>query len=309
MAQREVQKQQQQLQQHQQQQRQQQLQTLAYDAALTYTTSPAGFIHYPPGYPLQTYVDPVNPNAGKVLLPTPPVEPLVPATLVLEQTPPQALITELGMTSPSSTSQPPPVSNLSSISQHIHQPTTPLELHHGTTQQYAQQPSVAGQDPGVGVLSVPAVSAPPQVLQFYIPHHFNGFLFYCKVTFDVLKSARNNIIIQGSRVLPFGLVLQPFDLAVQVNIFNWLHQCKLQIPSGPLTPNVLYLFVIVVGVGGPGELHHTVGPYHPAGCDSTDPGSTTVPGCPSTTSHPDSHLLPGSALSDHLQYPHCLSTG
>uniref|UniRef100_A0A674BV90 [histone H3]-lysine(36) N-trimethyltransferase n=1 Tax=Salmo trutta TaxID=8032 RepID=A0A674BV90_SALTR len=163
VAQREVQKQQQQLQQHQQQQRQQQLQTLAYDAALTYTTSPAGFIHYPPGYPLQTYVDPVNPNAGKVLLPTPPVEPLVPATLVLEQTPPQALITELGMTSPSSTSQPPPVSNLSSISQHIHQPTTPLELHHGTAQQYAQQPSVAGQDPGVGVLSVPAVSAPPQV--------------------------------------------------------------------------------------------------------------------------------------------------
>jgi multidrug efflux pump subunit AcrA (membrane-fusion protein) len=196
VAQREVQKQQQQLQQHQQQQlqqqqlqqhqqqqlqqqqqqqlqqqqqhqqlhqqRQQQLQTLAYDAALTYNTSPAGFIHYPPGYPLQTYVDPVNPNAGKVLLPTPPVEPLVPATLVLEQTPPQALITELGMTSPSSTSQPPPVSNLSSISQHIHQPTRPLELHPGTAQQYAQQPSVAGQDPGGGVLS--AVSAPPQVL-------------------------------------------------------------------------------------------------------------------------------------------------
>ncbi|CDQ94379.1 unnamed protein product [Oncorhynchus mykiss] len=75
--------------------------------------------------------------------------------------PSQALITELGMTSPSSTSQPPPVSNLSSISQHIHQPTTPLELHPGTAQQYAQQPSVAGQDPGVGVLS--AVSAPPQV--------------------------------------------------------------------------------------------------------------------------------------------------
>nr|7EVR_B Chain B, SHI domain from Histone-lysine N-methyltransferase SETD2 [Homo sapiens]7EVR_D Chain D, SHI domain from Histone-lysine N-methyltransferase SETD2 [Homo sapiens] len=26
---------------------------------------------YPPGYPMQAYVDPSNPNAGKVLLPTP----------------------------------------------------------------------------------------------------------------------------------------------------------------------------------------------------------------------------------------------
>ncbi|XP_034030834.1 histone-lysine N-methyltransferase SETD2 isoform X2 [Thalassophryne amazonica] len=145
VAQREAQKQQQ----LQQQQQQQQLQTMAYDPALAYASSP-GFITYPPGYPIQTFVDPSNPNAGKVLLPTPPVEP----TLTYEQTPPQHLISELRLPSPSSTPQGTPVSNLS---QHI--TSNHLDLNSGNPQQYAQ-PTVATQDPGVAVLSVPAQAAP-----------------------------------------------------------------------------------------------------------------------------------------------------
>ncbi|XP_071326461.1 histone-lysine N-methyltransferase SETD2 isoform X2 [Trachinotus anak] len=139
VAQREAQKQ-------QQLQQQQQLQTMAYDP-VAYVSSP-GFITYPPGYPIQTFVDPSNPNAGKVLLPTPSVEP----TLNYEQTPPQRLISDLGLPSPSSTSQATPVSNLS---QHI----TTTNLATGNTQQYAQ-PTVAPQDAGVAVLSVPAQTAP-----------------------------------------------------------------------------------------------------------------------------------------------------
>ena len=112
-----------------QQLQQQQLQTLAYDA-MAYGSSP-GFLAYPPGYPLQSFVDPTNPNAGKVLLPTPPVDPLC-ATLTYEQTPPQPLISELGLASPSSTSQATPVP---SLPQHIG--TTTMELTAGTPQQYA----------------------------------------------------------------------------------------------------------------------------------------------------------------------------
>uniref|UniRef100_A0A669DYM6 [histone H3]-lysine(36) N-trimethyltransferase n=1 Tax=Oreochromis niloticus TaxID=8128 RepID=A0A669DYM6_ORENI len=142
VAQREAQKQQQ-----LQQQQQQQLQSMAYDPALAYASSP-GFITYPPGYPIQTFVDPSNPNAGKVLLPTPSVEP----SLNYEQTPPQRLVSDLGLTSPSSTPQTTPVTNLP---QHV----TTANLASGNPQQYAQ-PTVATQDAGVAVLSVPAQSAP-----------------------------------------------------------------------------------------------------------------------------------------------------
>lgn len=132
--------------QKQQQLQQQQLQTMAYNPALAYASSP-GFITYPPGYPIQTFVDPSNPNAGKVLLPTPSVEPAV----SYEQTATQHLISDLGLPSPSSTSQATPVSNLS---QHI----TTTNLATGNPQQYAQPP-VATQDASVAVLSVPS----PQV--------------------------------------------------------------------------------------------------------------------------------------------------
>lgn len=136
VAQREAQKQQQQL-----QQQQQQLQILGYDPTLVYASS-SGFITYPPGYPIQTFVDPTNPNAGKVLLPTPSVDP----AMSYEQTPP------LGLSSPSSTSQ---ATSVSSITQHI----STASLTQDNSQQYVQ-PAVAVEDAGVPVLSVPAQVAP-----------------------------------------------------------------------------------------------------------------------------------------------------
>ncbi|NWR94252.1 SETD2 methyltransferase, partial [Furnarius figulus] len=58
------------------QKQQQQLQTLGMTSPLPYesmgyATPHHSFLGYPPGYPMQAYVDPSNPNAGKVLLPTP----------------------------------------------------------------------------------------------------------------------------------------------------------------------------------------------------------------------------------------------
>uniref|UniRef100_A0A671M436 [histone H3]-lysine(36) N-trimethyltransferase n=1 Tax=Sinocyclocheilus anshuiensis TaxID=1608454 RepID=A0A671M436_9TELE len=152
VAQREAQKQQQ-----QQQQQQQQLQTLAFNP-LAYTSSP-NFMAYPPGYPIQTYVDPTNPNAGKVLLPTPAVEPLcvTPAPGTFEQTPTQPIISELNLASPSSTTtQAGPASSLAHI-------PASLELSSGTQTQQFVQPAVPAQDPNMAVLSVPTQIASPQI--------------------------------------------------------------------------------------------------------------------------------------------------
>ncbi|KAL7875310.1 hypothetical protein SRHO_G00062800 [Serrasalmus rhombeus] len=150
VAQREAQKQQ------QQQQQQQQLQRLVFDP-LVYASSP-GFMTYPPGYPIQTYVDPSNPNAGKVLLPTPSMEPISVApdgttpAVSFEQTPTQPLIADLSMTSPT-----PSTTQAGTASSLAHMPA------HGTQPQPFVQPAVPAQDPGVAVLSVPAQTATPQV--------------------------------------------------------------------------------------------------------------------------------------------------
>lgn len=147
MAQREAQK--------QQQQQQQQLQTLAFNQ-LAYASSPS-FMAYPPGYPIQTYVDPTNPNAGKVLLPTPPVDPHTAAAataITFEQAATQPIISDLGLASPSSTTtQAGPASSLAHI-------PASLELASGTPTQQFVQPAVPVQDTGVSVLSVPAQASP-----------------------------------------------------------------------------------------------------------------------------------------------------
>uniref|UniRef100_H3AEJ3 [histone H3]-lysine(36) N-trimethyltransferase n=1 Tax=Latimeria chalumnae TaxID=7897 RepID=H3AEJ3_LATCH len=63
------------------QKQQQQMQNLGINSPIMYDSGPfgnphQGYMGYPPGYPMQTYVDPTNPNAGKVLLPTPGIDPM-----------------------------------------------------------------------------------------------------------------------------------------------------------------------------------------------------------------------------------------
>lgn len=144
----------------QKQQQQQQLQTLAFNP-LAYTSSP-GFIGYPPGYPIQTYIDPTNPNAGKVLLPTPPLDPLCVTAadgtaVTFEQVATQPIISDLGLASPSSTTTP-----AGAASSLAHIPAS-LELASGTPTQQFVQPAVPVQDPSVAVLSVPVQIPSPQV--------------------------------------------------------------------------------------------------------------------------------------------------
>ncbi|XP_052002922.1 histone-lysine N-methyltransferase SETD2-like [Xyrauchen texanus] len=139
---------------------QQQLQTLAFNP-LVYTSSPS-FMNYPPGYPIQSYVDPTNPNVGKVLLPTPAVEPLCATSVAggaavnFEQIPTQPIISDLGLASPSSTTQAGPTSSLAHI-------PAALELSSGTQTQHFVQPAVPAQDMSVAILSMPAQTASPQV--------------------------------------------------------------------------------------------------------------------------------------------------
>lgn len=127
------------------QKQQQQMQNLGiasplpYDS-LGYSAPHHPFAGYPPGYPMQAYVDPSNPNAGKVLLPTPSLDPVCsPAPydhsqpLVGHSTEPLAA--------------PPPVP----VVPHV---TAPVEV--SSSQYVAQSEGVVHQDSGVTVLPVPA---------------------------------------------------------------------------------------------------------------------------------------------------------
>ncbi|KAM5313271.1 histone-lysine N-methyltransferase SETD2 isoform 3-T3 [Glossophaga mutica] len=127
------------------QKQQQQMQSLGmtsplpYDS-LGYSAPHHPFAGYPPGYPMQAYVDPSNPNAGKVLLPTPSMDPVCsPAPydhsqpLVGHSTEPLAA--------------PPPVP----VVPHV---TAPVEV--SSSQYVAQSDSVVHQDSSVTVLPVPA---------------------------------------------------------------------------------------------------------------------------------------------------------
>lgn len=128
------------------QKQQQQLQSLGmasplpYDS-MSYNTSHHTFMGYPPGYPMQAYVDPTNPNAGKVLLPTPSMDPMC-SPAAYEQ--PQALV---GHTIEPTLTAPQPVP----VVQHV---ATTLEV--STPQYVAQTDPVVHQEQNVTVLPVPA---------------------------------------------------------------------------------------------------------------------------------------------------------
>ncbi|KAM9098082.1 histone-lysine N-methyltransferase SETD2 isoform X1 [Sarcophilus harrisii] len=127
------------------QKQQQQMQNLGMTSplpyeSLGYSAPHHSFVGYPPGYPMQAYVDPSNPNAGKVLLPTPSMDPMCsPATYEHTQT--------LGHSVEPSLATPQPVP----VVQHV---ATPMEV--STSQYVAQNEAVVHQEPNVAVLPVPA---------------------------------------------------------------------------------------------------------------------------------------------------------
>ncbi|XP_066483943.1 histone-lysine N-methyltransferase SETD2 isoform X2 [Tiliqua scincoides] len=113
---------------------------LPYDS-MGYSTSHHTFMGYPPGYPMQSYVDPSNPNAGKVLLPTPSMDPMC-SPAAYEH--PQTLV---GHTIESTLAAPQPVP----VVQHV---ATTLEV--SAPQYVAQSDPVVHQEPNVAVLPLPA---------------------------------------------------------------------------------------------------------------------------------------------------------
>ncbi|KAM6338443.1 histone-lysine N-methyltransferase SETD2 isoform 2-T2 [Podargus strigoides] len=126
------------------QKQQQQLQNLGMTSPLPYDSMGYGtphhsFIGYPPGYPMQAYVDPSNPNAGKVLLPTPTMDSMC-SPAAYEH--PQTLV---GHTVEQTLNTPQPVP----VVQHV---ATTMEV---TTPQYvAQSDTVVHQEANVAVLPV-----------------------------------------------------------------------------------------------------------------------------------------------------------
>ncbi|XP_037383916.1 histone-lysine N-methyltransferase SETD2 [Talpa occidentalis] len=127
------------------QKQQQQMQNLGmtsplpYDS-LGYNAPHHPFAGYPPGYPMQAYVDPSNPNAGKVLLPTPSMDPVCSPAPYDHAQPMVGHSTE-------PLAAPPPVP----VVPHV---TTPVEV--SSSQYVAQSDGVVHQDSSVAVLPVPA---------------------------------------------------------------------------------------------------------------------------------------------------------
>eukprot|EP00079_Xenopus_tropicalis_P026638 XP_012820434.1 PREDICTED: histone-lysine N-methyltransferase SETD2 isoform X3 [Xenopus tropicalis] len=134
------------------QKQQQQMQNMGIASPMTYEAiaygaqlPPPPFIAYPQGYPLQSFVDPTNPNAGKVLLPTPPLDG-IPSPNSFD--PSQGMVVNPGMMPPQTVS----------VVQHV---AAPMDV---TTQQYVTQgETMVPQETNVAVLPVPAPTpVPPQ---------------------------------------------------------------------------------------------------------------------------------------------------
>ncbi|KAM4705207.1 histone-lysine N-methyltransferase SETD2 [Rhinophrynus dorsalis] len=131
------------------QKQQQQMQNMAISSPIPYESLPYGaqlpppFITYPQGYPIQSFVDPTNPNAGKVLLPTPPLD-AVPSPNSYD--PSQGMVVNPPLMPPQQVP----------VVQHV---PAPMEV---PQQQYvAQGEPMVSQEANVAVLPVPAPSAVP----------------------------------------------------------------------------------------------------------------------------------------------------
>uniref|UniRef100_A0A8C3X7W7 Histone-lysine N-methyltransferase SETD2 n=1 Tax=Catagonus wagneri TaxID=51154 RepID=A0A8C3X7W7_9CETA len=127
------------------QKQQQQMQNLGMTSplpfdSLGYNAPHHPFAGYPPGYPMQAYVDPSNPNAGKVLLPTPSMDPVCSPAPYDHSQPLVGHSTE-------ALAAPPPVPVVSHVA-------APVEV--SSSQYVAQSDGVVHQDSSVTVLPVPA---------------------------------------------------------------------------------------------------------------------------------------------------------
>ncbi|NWW58100.1 SETD2 methyltransferase, partial [Ifrita kowaldi] len=215
------------------QKQQQQLQNLGMTSPLPYDSMGYGtphhsFIGYPPGYPMQAYVDPSNPNAGKVLLPTPSMDSMCsPAGYEHSQT-----LVGHAVEPALSTPQPVPVV------QHV---ATAMEV---TTPQYvAQSDAVVHQEANVAVLPVAAAGAvqsqsygvwdssqqPVAVQQPYSPAQSQPAIYYqgqtCQTVYGVTSPYSQTTppivqsyaqpglqYIQGQQIYtahPQGVIVQP----------------------------------------------------------------------------------------------------
>uniref|UniRef100_A0A8C3DFR5 Histone-lysine N-methyltransferase SETD2 n=1 Tax=Corvus moneduloides TaxID=1196302 RepID=A0A8C3DFR5_CORMO len=215
------------------QKQQQQLQNLGMTSPLPYDSMGYGtphhsFIGYPPGYPMQAYVDPSNPNAGKVLLPTPTMDSMCsPAGYEHSQT-------LVGHTVEPALSTPQPVP----VVQHV---ATTMEV---TTPQYvAQSDTVVHQEANVAVLPVAAAGAvqsqsygvwdssqqPVAVQQPYSPAQSQPAIYYqgqtCQTVYGVTSPYSQTTppivqsyaqpglqYIQGQQIYtahPQGVIVQP----------------------------------------------------------------------------------------------------
>uniref|UniRef100_A0A8C6R8J4 Histone-lysine N-methyltransferase SETD2 n=1 Tax=Nannospalax galili TaxID=1026970 RepID=A0A8C6R8J4_NANGA len=244
------------------QKQQQQMQSLGmtsplpYDS-LGYNASHHPFAGYPPGYPMQAYVDPSNPNAGKVLLPTPSMDPVCsPASY--DHTQPLVGHSTEPLAAPSSVPVVPHVAASVEVS---------------SSQYVAQNESVVHQDSNVAVMPVQA-SGPVQgqnysvwdsnqqsisVQQQYSPAQSQATIYYqgqtCPTVYGVTSPYSQTTppivqsyaqpslqYIQGQQIFtahPQGVVVQP-TAAVTTIVAPGQPQ-PLQPPEMVVTNNLLDL--------------------------------------------------------------------
>uniref|UniRef100_U3AW85 Histone-lysine N-methyltransferase SETD2 n=1 Tax=Callithrix jacchus TaxID=9483 RepID=U3AW85_CALJA len=214
------------------QKQQQQMQNLGmtsplpYDS-LGYNAPHHPFAGYPPGYPMQAYVDPSNPNAGKVLLPTPSMDPVCSPAPYDHAQPLVGHSTE-------PLSAPPPVP----VVPHV---AAPVEV--SSSQYVTQSDGVVHQDSSVAVLPVPAPGPvqgqnysvwdsnqqPVSVQQQYSPAQSQATIYYqgqtCPTVYGVTSPYSQTTppivqsyaqpslqYIQGQQIFtahPQGVVVQP----------------------------------------------------------------------------------------------------
>ncbi|XP_043921962.1 histone-lysine N-methyltransferase SETD2 [Protopterus annectens] len=138
----------------QKQQQQQHMQNIGMGSPLPFETMPfssphQSYVGYPPGYPMQTYVDPTNPNAGKVLLPTPNMETTC-SPMAYEPPPPLPLMT-LPVEPVMSTASPSPITPqpISAV------PPVPVQMDIPPQPYIPPNEPVIPQEPSVEPLQVP----------------------------------------------------------------------------------------------------------------------------------------------------------